>query len=49
MNETRIEAEEIKSNAWAAYKRGEITLDDALDIIGRAERDAVMSELIGHS
>ena len=42
MTETRIEAEEIKRNAWSAYKAGLIMLADALDIIGRAERDAVM-------
>jgi hypothetical protein len=37
MNETRIEAEEIKANAWQAYHNGEISREDALDIINRAK------------
>jgi len=45
MNETRIEAEEIKRNAWEAYLNGEISREDALDIIACAEMDAVLAEM----
>ena len=45
MNEARIEAEEIKRNAWQACLNGEISREDALDIINRAEMDAVLAEM----
>jgi hypothetical protein len=37
--DAKREAEEIKRNARAAYKRGEITLDEMLAICRRAEKD----------
>ena len=45
MNVTRTEAEEIKANAWLASRNGEISREDALHIINRAEMDAVLAEM----
>ena len=39
LEELKAECEEIKFNAWQAYKRGDISREDALAIIGRAEKD----------
>ena len=43
--ELEAEVREIQRNAWSAYKRGDITRADALDIIGRAERDLQMAKI----
>jgi hypothetical protein len=43
--ELEAEVREIQRNAWSAYKRGDITRADALDIIGRAEKDLQMVKI----
>jgi hypothetical protein len=42
--ELKAECEEIQRNAWQAYKRGDISREDALAIIGRAEKDLFLGQ-----
>ena len=44
LEELKAECEEIKFNAWQAYKRGDISREDALAIIGRAEKDLFLGQ-----
>jgi hypothetical protein len=45
IDELTAEVREIQANAWAAYKRGDISLPSALAVISRAEGDLCMAQL----
>ena len=44
LEELKAEVREIQRNAWQAYKRGDISREDALAIIGRAEKDLFLGQ-----